>query len=53
MLEDGQRQWMSWQNWLAHNGVDDVRIEQQILSTNIRCCNWPWKGRASCWPGVT
>jgi DNA-binding transcriptional LysR family regulator len=24
MLEDGQRQWMSWQNWLAHNGVDDA-----------------------------
>ena len=32
MLEDGQRQWMSWQNWMAHNGMPDVRIEHQILS---------------------
>lgn len=32
LLEDGQRQWMSWQNWLAHNGMPDARIERQILS---------------------
>ncbi|MBP0598584.1 LysR family transcriptional regulator [Herbaspirillum sp. LeCh32-8] len=32
MLEDGQRQWMSWQNWLGQNGMADVRIEHPILS---------------------
>lgn len=32
MQEDGQRQWMSWQNWLEHNGVAEPRIENTILS---------------------
>jgi len=32
MQEDGQRQWLSWQNWMAQNDLADVRIEHQILS---------------------
>jgi DNA-binding transcriptional LysR family regulator len=32
MQEDGQRQWMSWQNWMAQNDLGDARIEHQILS---------------------
>ena len=32
MQEDGQRQWMSWQNWMAQNSVADARIQHQILS---------------------
>ncbi|CAG9176729.1 LysR substrate-binding domain-containing protein [Cupriavidus respiraculi] len=32
MLEDGQRQWMSWQTWLAHNGVPDARSANAMVA---------------------
>jgi len=31
-LEDGQRQWMSWQTWLAQNGHADARIEHKLMA---------------------
>jgi len=32
MQEDGQRPWMSWQDWMAQNDLGDARIERQILA---------------------
>lgn len=32
MLEDGQRQWMSWQTWLAHNGLADARPPHKLVA---------------------
>jgi len=32
MLEDGQRQWLSWQNWMTQNDLPEVRVEHQILA---------------------
>ncbi len=31
-LEDGQRQWMSWQTWLARNGVADARAPRKLVA---------------------
>ena len=32
MLEDGQRQWMSWQAWLAQNGQAEARLEHMLVA---------------------
>lgn len=32
MLDDGQRQWMSWQAWLAHQGVHDANPRTFLTS---------------------
>lgn len=32
MLEDGQRQWMSWQVWLAQNGLAEARTEHKLVA---------------------
>ncbi len=31
VLEDAQRQWMSWPTWLTRNGLRDPRIEHELV----------------------
>jgi DNA-binding transcriptional LysR family regulator len=34
MLEDGQRQWLSWTDWFARQGVDASAIRQRLTVNN-------------------
>jgi DNA-binding transcriptional LysR family regulator len=34
MLEDGQRQWLSWSDWFARQGVDSAVIQQRLTVNN-------------------
>lgn len=34
MLEDGQRQWMSWEAWFAQNGISTARFQTTLVANH-------------------